>query len=63
MYTWEIENYLKARNYKVTREEFIKVVSLVENPQITEVLAVNHKDIFRIKTSDNGDITFSVKLN
>lgn len=62
MYTWEINNYLKERNYRVTREEFVKVVSLVENPQITEVLAVNHKDVFRLKTSDNGDMTFSVIL-
>ena len=60
MYTWEIENYLKERNYKVTREEFVKVVSLVENPQITELLTVNHKDVFRLKTSDNGDMTFTV---
>lgn len=62
MYTWEINNYLKERNYKVTREEFIKVVSLVENPQITDVSSVNHKDVFRLKTSDNGDMTFSVIL-
>lgn len=60
MYTWEIENYLKERNYKVTREEFVKVISLVENPQITELLTVNHKDVFRLKTSDNGDMTFTV---
>lgn len=62
MYTWEINNYLKERNYRVTREEFIKVVSLVENPQITDVSSVNHKDVFRLKTSDNGDMTFSVIL-
>ena len=62
MYTWEINNYLKERNYRVTREEFTKVVSLVENPQITDVSSVNHKDVFRLKTSDNGDMTFSVIL-
>lgn len=62
MYTWEINNYLKERNYRVTREEFTKIVSLVENPQITDVSSVNHKDVFRLKTSDNGDMTFSVIL-
>lgn len=62
MYTWEINNYLKERNYKVTREEFMKIVSLVENPQITDVSFVNREDVFRLKTNDNGDITFSVIL-
>lgn len=60
MYTWELENYLRERNFKVSRnEEFLKVVSRVENPQILDVRPVS-KNTFNLITSDNGNMTFSV---
>ena len=60
MYTWELENYLRERNFKVNRnEEFLKVVSRVENPQILDVRPVS-KNTFNLITSDNGNMTFSV---
>lgn len=60
MYTWEIENYLRERNFRVNRnEEFLKVVSRVENPQILDVRPVS-QNTFNLITSDNGNMTFSV---
>lgn len=60
MYTWEIENYLKERNFEVNRNEFLKVVSRVENPQILDVRPVS-TNTFNLITSDDGNLTFKVK--
>ena len=37
MYTWEIRNFVRERNYLLTREEFVKAVNKVDNPQILDV--------------------------
>ena len=61
MYTWEIEKFLADRNRIVTREEFLKIVNQVDNPQITDVEHVGDCSCYTIKTGDGKDMELIVK--
>ena len=51
MYSWELLNFIKERNNKLTTSEFVKVVNKVDNPQIKDVYKENNE--FVITTTDN----------
>jgi ABC-type uncharacterized transport system substrate-binding protein len=51
MYSYEIENYLKERNYKITPLEFMAIINT--SPQIKQVLLENNDAIYTILTDDN----------
>ena len=51
MYSYEIENYLKERNYKITPLEFMAIINT--SPQIKQVLLENNDAIYTIITDDN----------
>lgn len=51
MYSYEIENYLKERNYKITPLEFMAIINT--SPQIKQVLLENNNAIYTILTDDN----------
>lgn len=51
MYSFEIENYLKERNYKITPLEFMSIINT--SPQIKQVLLENNNAIYTILTDDN----------
>lgn len=50
MYSFEIENYLKERNYKITPLEFMSIINT--SPQIKQVLLKNNDAIYTIITDD-----------
>lgn len=50
MYSFEIENYLKERNYKITPLEFMAIINT--SPQIKQVLLKNNDAIYTIITDD-----------
>ncbi len=37
MYNWEIEEFLKKRNYYIGGDDLVKVISIMENPQLTYI--------------------------
>ena len=51
MYSYEIEEYLKERNYKITPLEFMAIINT--SPQIKQVLLENNNAIYTILTDDN----------
>lgn len=50
MYSFEIEKYLKERNYKITPLEFMAIINT--SPQIKQVLLKNNDAIYTIITDD-----------
>lgn len=60
MYTWELKNFVNQRNGKVSREEYIKVVNKVDNPQIVDVAVENMNGVAKttVTTSDEGSFSF-----
>lgn len=37
MYNWEIEKFLRERNYYIGGDDLLKVISILENPQLTYI--------------------------
>jgi hypothetical protein len=63
MYTWEIEKFLAEKNRIVTREEFLKIINQVDNPQITDVSPKGKKyGEFVIKTADGKNMEIIVEM-
>lgn len=52
MYDWEVINYLKDKNYKLTSDEYIYLCSTC--PQITHIKYNSFEDNFEIKTDCNS---------
>lgn len=61
MYSWEIENLIAKNNGIVTRDEFYKIINLVDNPQITDVVFKDYSE-YVIKTNDGKDIYVIVEM-
>lgn len=59
MYSWEIEQLIKYKNYLIDVEDYIKI--LYTSPQIREVKYNVFEDNFNIYTEDNYNINFKVK--
>lgn len=37
MYSWEISEFLKQRNYYIGGDDLLKVTSTIENPQLDHI--------------------------
>lgn len=59
MYSWEIEQLIKFKNYLIDVEDYIKILNT--SPQIREVKYNPYENNFKIYTEDNLDIKFNVK--
>lgn len=58
MYSWEIEQLLKLRNYFISNEEYFKICRT--SPQINYVKYDPYEDILEITTKDNYYAKFKV---
>ena len=60
MYSHEIEQLLKLRNYVISVEEYLKITS---SKQVKWVKYNPFEDRFYIYTEDNYDFNFKIKKN
>lgn len=61
MYSWEIEEYLKERNYYLTSDEIIYVTNIELHPQLARIRYNNEFDFYEMWTSDNYYFKFGCK--
>ena len=61
MYSHEIENLLKLRNFLLTREEYTKISDVKANPQINHIKYDTYKDEFQIDTKDNFHFKLKIR--
>ena len=59
MYSHEIENLLKIRNYLLSSEEYIKMCN--SSNQIKSIIYKPFEDTFYVATNDNYNFKFKVK--
>lgn len=59
MYSHEIENLLKLRNYLLTAKEYINVCNT--SNQITYIKYDPYEDVFYISTEDKYNFKFKIK--
>lgn len=55
MYTWELEEFIRSRDYYLGGDDLIKAISMEESPQIIRVQHVTTdggQEIYRITTED-----------
>lgn len=52
MYSWEIDNLIKAYNYCLPSSEYEKIIDLKNNPQIRYVHYDAYENKFYIETAD-----------
>lgn len=52
MYSWEIDNLIKAYNYYLPSSEYEKIIDLKNNPQIRYVHYNTYENKFYIETAD-----------
>ena len=60
MYSWEIEQLLKLRNYLITMDEYIRIVS---SKQVNMVKYDPYNNTFYISTADNYNFQLKIKKN
>lgn len=53
MYTWEIKEYIKVRDFILTSEEILKVTDLNENPQIKYVKFDAYDKSYYVQTEES----------
>lgn len=58
MYSWEIEELLKLREYIISSKEYFKI--LETSPQIRDIYYKPYEDKFYIKTDDKYSFKFKV---
>lgn len=59
MYSHEIENLLKLRNYLLTAKEYINICNT--SNQITYIKYDPYEDVFYISTEDKYNFKFKIK--
>ena len=61
MYSWEIDDYLRARNWKIEKYEYIYVSDIKVNPQINWIKYDPYNNCFHMGTDDGYDWIFRLK--
>lgn len=58
MYSKEIEDFIKSRNYRLHGADILKVISWENNPQISEVKYDDGAKTYFVATNDNYQFYF-----
>lgn len=60
MYPWELEEFIKKRNYVIGGEDLLKVISTNENPQLIQVTLYPGNNRYELKDEFMNHYTFTV---
>ena len=58
MYSKEIDDFIKSRNYRLHGTDILKVISCEDNPQISEVKYDDGTKTYFVSTYDNYQFYF-----
>lgn len=59
MYSWEIEEYIKKRNYLIGGDDLLKVISLEENPQLTRIRFYKEDNSYEMRDREGHCFQFT----
>lgn len=60
MYPWELEKFIKDRNYQIGGEDLQKIISLKENPQLTQITLFPGINRYEMWDKEQHYYTFTV---
>ena len=58
MYSWEIRDLLKQRNYRLGGDELLKVIDPNANPQLTHIKYTAYGDSYQIRDNAGEEFNF-----
>ena len=58
MYSWEIRDYLRKRNYRLGGDEIAKVTSYQENPQLVQISYFPSVNTYYMKDDQQEEFYF-----
>ena len=61
IYSYEIDYYLRSRNWLLTRDEYLYVSDVRTNPQISKVKYTPYDNSLYLETSDGYNWIFRLK--
>ena len=61
MYSWEIESFLKERNFCVAPEECNQIVNVNNNTQISYVKYSCYNNEYYMRTEDGYEFRFKIR--
>ena len=61
MYSWEIDNYLRDRNYVINKNEYMNIADVRLSSQISRVKYDAYSNSFYMETKDGYNWTFWIK--
>ena len=59
MYSWELEEFIKQRNYYVGGDDLVFVINIKEHPQINSVKYDAFNNMYHLTTNDNYNLDFN----
>lgn len=60
MYSWEIDNYIKLREYELSKDEYFEASDINKNPQISMIIYDIENNNVTICTNDG--YSWAVKI-
>ena len=61
MYSWEIDNYLKIRNYVINKYEYMNIANTNISTQISRIKYDSYSNSFYMETNDGYSWIFMIK--
>ena len=61
MYSWEIDEELRKRNYILTPKEYLEIIDFDLSPQICRIVYDIYTHTVHISTTDNYNWTFRLE--
>lgn len=61
MYSWEIDNYLRNKNYVINKDEYVNLINISSSSQIIYVKYDAYSNSFYVETNDGYNWVFRIK--
>lgn len=59
MYSWEIQEFLKERNYYIGGDDLLKLISVEENPQLNHIVYSPYNNTYDMWDKDGNYFHFT----
>jgi hypothetical protein len=60
MYSWELANFIKDRNYWLGGDDYLKATSIEENPQLVSIKYNAYDNTIEMKDRDGWYFKFNI---
>ena len=62
MYPWELEKFIRERNYYIGGDDLLKAISIKENPQLIDIFYSPKENKYYLRDRENNIYSFMPML-